>query len=431
MLRGDGRKPYFMLGMNELKRIFTNRNFLRLMLINLFFGMTEALLTLRTTFLSINGMSPSQIGVIFSVTNIIGTVAPLVGGALADRYFSRYQVFLVSLFGYAAVMTFMPLSAEISIGSGILSMILMPMIQMFHPVGSAMIATSSINAACSEEERVDYSMFRIWMSIGYTAANFLYTPLISMLGINAPFYVAFLFFASIFLLRKAVRTFETAPAVSCGTVPKEAAVNKKKLNFSGIFKNYYIMVFLVINIIFSAASNCFTYLSYVLEENGVDKSHIGTVAAIKVLGEVIIMLLIPRIKQYLSLSGLQLLAGIFLSMELLLMQFAKTLPSLALVEMVGGLGNGIAFCTAGLYVRTMAPKGLEATAFSLWTMGTSLGGIILALICGQIVDRYGVLANYWFGFGLEITWVALFLLSFLFGKWVLKKKNVMPMLRAQ
>jgi len=113
----------------------------------MFFGMTEALMALRATFLAENGLTPDQVGVIFSVTNIIGTLSPLIGGALADKVFTRYQVFIVALFGFAFTMAFMPLSAKLQIGSGILSMVLMPMIQVFHPVGSTMIATCSINMA--------------------------------------------------------------------------------------------------------------------------------------------------------------------------------------------------------------------------------------------------------------------------------------------
>ena len=210
----------------------------------MFFGMTEALMALRATFLAENGLTPSEVGIIFSVTNIIGTLSPLIGGALADKVFSRYQVFIVSLFGFAFVMAFMPVSAEIQIGSGILSMILMPMIQVFHPVGSTMIATCSINAVYRTKV-VDYSMIRMWMSIGYTVANLAYGPIIRALDINAPFYIAQIFFLAIFFLRKTMKETETVETVSERTEP----IDKSQLHFKDILKNYYIVTFIVINII--------------------------------------------------------------------------------------------------------------------------------------------------------------------------------------
>ena len=403
-----------------MKAVLTNRKFLRIVLINMFFGMTEALFALRTIFMSSKGLTPTQIGVAFSISNILGTLSPLMGGALADRFFSRYKVFVVSIIGYGLVVALLPVAGGLRIGGLLLAMALIPSLQLFHPIGSTMIATCTINATFSPEaEGVDYSMFRIWMSVGYTLANFCYTPIMKHLGVNAPFFVALAFFAALLALRASVKDFET--------VPESARVDKRRLNFRGIVGNYYIMTFVIINMLYAAAANCSTYLSYVLEEHRIDPSQIGTVAGVKVVGEVIILLLIPRIKRVFSLSGFQLVAGLFLCTELALMQFARDLVPIALVEMIGGLGQGISLCTAALYVRVMAPRGLEATAHSLWSMGTSLGGIILSYVFGRVVEAHGVLANYRLALGLQVTWLLLFLGTLLFGHYVLRRRNVVPM----
>jgi len=366
-------------------------------------------------------MSASQIGLVFSLSSVLGTFSPIIGGWLADRFYSRYRVFFVSVLGYAVVVALLPVSAGIRIGSTILAMVLMPCLQVFHPAGSTLIATCSINATYAHKG-VDYSMLRIWMSLGYTVANFAFTPIMKYLGVNAPFYIALVFFGAIIFLRKTMQEFESV------SIEGGAPADRHKLNYKGILKNYYIMTFVVINVIFAAAGNCSMYLSYLLADRAIDASQIGVVAAVKVCGEIVILLMLPRIKRVLSLSGLQLMAGAFLTAEMLLMQFAGNLLTVSLIAMLGGLGNGIALCTAGLYVRTMAPEGLEATAHSLWSMGSSLGGIILSFVFGRILDLYGVSANYWCAFGLECSWLVLFLGTLLFGRFVLKKKNAVPML---
>ena len=129
-----------------MKAVFTNRSLRNLMLINFLFGAADAVFALRTVLLSSHGMSPTQIGLMFSLTSIVGTVSPLVGGWLADKVFSRYRVFLLALWGYAVVVALLPVSADVRMGATLLAMVLMPCLQVFHPTGSTLIATCSINA---------------------------------------------------------------------------------------------------------------------------------------------------------------------------------------------------------------------------------------------------------------------------------------------
>ncbi len=79
--------------------ILKNRNLRQLALISLFFGFTEAMFSLRATFLAANGLNATQVGVVFSISGVVGTIAPLLGGVLADRFLTRYKVFIASLFG--------------------------------------------------------------------------------------------------------------------------------------------------------------------------------------------------------------------------------------------------------------------------------------------------------------------------------------------
>lgn len=394
----------------------------RLLFINLFFGAAESLMIQRATFLSANGLTPSQVGVIFSITNIIGTFSPLIGGALADKVLSRYKMYLISIVGFGLLLFFMPLSAKVRFGGMILSMIFMPMLQIFHPIGSTMIATCSINAVYTVRN-VDYSFLRLWMSFGFTIANLCSSPLIDAFGINAPFYLSISFFIIMFLLRSTIRKSETAPE----SERRAAGVSAGGGGFRTLFRNYYILSFTILAIIYAAAGNCYTYVNYFLKENEIDASRIGIVAGVKVIGEIIVMLLLPRLKHFLSLSGLQALAGIFLCAELVGMLFVKSLLPLLPIVMLGGIGNGISLSSAGLYVRAMAPRGLEATAQALWAMGSNLGGIVLSYICGRIIDTRGVIANYRFGLLLEGLWVLLFVATLLIGRYLLKKPSACPL----
>jgi len=415
-------------------QILTDKTLRRLALINFFFGMTEAVFAFRATFLAANGVTAAETGVIFAVTGVIGVLAPIIGGALADRFLSRYQVFLISLFGYAFVVGLLPLSAAIRIGAIICAMILMPMIQLFHPVGSVMIATCSVNAVMSRKH-VDYAYLRLFMSAGYTIANLAYTPLMKRFGVNMPFYVSLIFFAAIFFLKRSIKDSETVkPAPGFSEKEREknslergkAARDSDGTRFVDLLKNYYIVTFVIISVLYASAANCASFLSYMLGERGIDSANIGVVAGLKVVGEVIALLAMPYAKRRVSLSGFQFLAGAFLCLELLSNSLAGSFGAIIFSEVLGGIGNGIALGTAGIYVREMAPRGLEATAQSLWSVGTSFGSIILSVVFGRIVENRGIVANYRFGLLIQFCWLLLFAGTLLFGKYVLKKENICP-----
>ena len=402
--------------------IFRSRNLRHLALIGFFFGFTEAMFSLRAAFLAANGLNPTQVGLVFSITGIIGTIAPLLGGVLADRFFTRYKVFIASLFGFALTIGFMPLSAQVRIGSLILSMFLMPMLSFFHPMVSGMIQTCSINAT-NGLEKVDYSYLRAFMSTGYIISNLLCTPIISRYGINAPYYFVLIFFAVIFALRLSLKENETDRV-------QRRAVNKRNLRFSDIFRNYYVVSFIAITIFYSGAGVCAGYISYMIEYNGLDVSKLTLVSGLKVIGEVVVMLAFPLLRKRFSLSGLQILSGSFLLLELLLMVHANTLGEMIFYEIIGGMGAGIALSSTAQYLRVLTPPGLEATAASLWSAGTSLGGIILPFIFGIVIDRLGVIACYRVGSIMMGVWVLFFIGTLLFGKYVLKKENVCPIFLA-
>ncbi len=406
-----------------MKQVFTNRNLRQLVLVSLFFGFTEAMYSLRATFLAANGMNPTQVGVMFSITGILGTVAPLLGGVLADRFFTRYKVFIASLFGFATVIGFTPLSATVQIGGLILSMFLLPMMHFFHPMLSGMVQTCSINAT-NGLPGVDYSYLRMFMSLGYVISNVLCTPIMRHFGLNAPYYFVLIFFVGIFVFRKALKENETDRT-------QHGEIDKKNLPFSAIFKNYYVISFIVIAVLYAAAACCANYTSYMIAFNRLDTSSVTLVTGLKVVGEVAVMLCFPYFRKHFSLSGLQILSGICLFLELLLMTHAKTLSQMIFFEMIGGVGNGIALCSAGHYLRAMTPRGLEATAISLWTTGTSLGSILLPLVLGIVIDRSGVVACFTLGTVMEGIWVVLFIGTLLFGKYVLKKENVCPVFLAK
>ena len=94
-----------------------------------------------------------------------------------------------------------------------------------------------------------YSDVRMWLSIGYTVMSFAYSPLMDLFGVGAPYY-GFAFFAVIvFLLRKNLKQYDVK-------TEGKKSIPLKELQVSRLFKNYYLMVFIVINVLHCICAKC-------------------------------------------------------------------------------------------------------------------------------------------------------------------------------
>lgn len=392
------------------------RKIMPLQAMDMLFGMSQAVFAFRVLFLQTYGLNATAAGVVLCLASIIGAFTPSIGGLLADKFRSKHRVFIICLAGSAVVTSFVPLSATVNFVGTILAVILVPMMTIFMPPCMNMLESSSVNATY-HYPGTEYSHLRIFMSLGFTVANLLYTPLVKLFGINSIFYVCLFYYVSLLLLSGTLRQFETTP----GEIPEEALGAKpvRQLNVSRILKNYYLTIFLVINIAFSMSQSCNSFISYLLQKLHIEMAMTGVAAGIRVVGELIVLLLLPQAKKRLSLPLLQILACCLFMAEQLLYPVCRSIVAIVFVEILGGMGWGIAIGSAILYVRSMAPRGLETSTISFWTAGTSIGGVIAMLVCGRIIDTSGIYGIYRFAFFSELFWLAVFAGSYGIGKYML------------
>ncbi len=409
-----------------MKKIFSDKNLRSLLILNFLFGGTEAAMYLRSTFLKANGATAEETGIIFAVSGIIGVAAPIIGGLLADKVFKRYQVFLITAALYGLFIFLTPVSGQLKIGMMVCSFLVIPMYEVFHPVALGLVDTASINAS-NAVKGSDYSLIRLWMSLGFLLFNVLMTPLINTLSITSCYIVLGMLCVVSCFFTGIVKRNSGQEAVPDRSNEKFANKNLRA-DIKKLFKNYYLISFLLLCVIVTVAQVNTGYLNYLLVENDLPVSSIGLISGLKVTGEIIIMLLFPVLRKKISLSGFQILSGFLFMLQLLLQQFAKTVPEIILFEMIGGLANGMIISSVAHYLRALAPVGLEATAILLRVAAKNLGNGILSIVEGNIIDRFGILTCYRFSMDLELVFVVLFVFTLLFGKYVLKQENVCPIL---
>ena len=94
----------------------------------------------------------------------------------------------------------------------------------------------------------------------------------------------------------------------------------------------------------------------------------------------------------------------------------------------GGLASGITLGTTAVYLRQMAPEGLTTTTMSLCSITQNLGSVMSSLIGGLIIEQLGIFSLYKMALGCIMIWFVLYIGTWCFGRFVLKKEPPVPML---
>ena len=297
---------------------------------------------------------------------------------------------------------------------------IVPLLSVSEPATYGMIEASGVNATL-QNPKLDFSLIRVCLSIGYSLINFLYTPIVNRFGPTAPF-VCTLFFAVVLLsLSGTMRRFETM------TERKSRQGERGKLQFGRLFQNYFLMAFVMLNFVLSLGSHTQSYLYYLIDAIGLDGSLVGVAIGIRVVGEIIIMPLVPFMKRWISLPMLQVLACVFRMLQMILFIFCKNPIIILGGTVLNGFAAGVSLASTAVYLRMMAPEGLDTTTLSISTAMSNVGGIAINLLGGVIVDTLGVFSLYRLSLGFLFLWLVLYFGTWAFCVYVLKKKPPMPM----
>jgi len=226
----------------------------------------------------------------------------------------------------------------------------------------------------------------------------------------------------LFLFSGTLRGFETETEKAEGT-------SGQKLEIRRLFSSYFLVTFLILGLIQSVGLSNGSYLVFLMNERNMDTSLIGTAGGIRVVGEIVIMLSLPFIKRFVSLPLLQVVATsiniIQLSIYLTSRNPAVILAALAL----GGAATGITLGSRAVYLRSLAPEGLDTLTITLFSSMHAIGSVIMNLLGGVIIDTYGIYALYRLSLIFIIAYIVLFFATWAFGVKVLKKEPPLPLFR--
>ena len=385
------------------------------------FGLAQASNEYRVLFLENLGMTATQCGQVLAAASLLMAVSRPLAGVLADKLRSRRTVYISALILWIMALVSMLLTQHVRLAGFLLCAGIVPFLSVSEPVTYGMIEASGANASLMYP-KLDFSLIRVCLSIGYCAINFLYTPIVDRFGPSAPFVCTLFYIVGMLALSGTLRKFETVR-------PEErvAGTPRQKLELNRLFKNYFLVAFILLNFLTAIGGHTQYYLVFLLDTVGLDKSLIGVTTGIRVAGEIIIMPLIPLIKRRVSLPMLQAFTGVFTALQAVVFLTASNPYVILGATLLGGISSGISLGTTAVYLRMMAPEGLDTTTLSLSTVMGSLGGIIIDLTGGIVIDTLGIFALYRISLSVLVLWIVLYFGTWAFGVHVLKKTPVVPM----
>lgn len=392
-----------------------------LLIIFVLFGLASAFNEYRILFLKEQGLTATECGWILATASLLSAIARPLAGALADRLRSRYKVCIGALLSWIAILALLLFTQNVRIASFVLCAGIVPLLSISEPITYGMIEASGVNATVLNS-KLDYSLIRVCLSIGYSVINFLYTPIVNRFGASAPFYCTIVFAVGMLFLSRAVRSFETTDSTATGENSSE-----KRLDIKRLFSNYFLITFVLLSLLYALGAHTSNYLIYLLDEVGLDSSLVGTATGIRVLGEIITMPLVPFLKKKISLPMLQAIACSFIVLQVVLYLTWHDPYVVLGVTLLNGVAGGITLSTTAIYLRLMAPAGLDTTTLSLSTTMNNIGAIILNLFGGAVVDHLGIFTFYRLSLICLLLWLILYFGTWIFGTIVLKKAPPVPM----
>ena len=385
-----------------------------LMAIFALFGLAQACGEYRVLFLESEGLTATECGYVLAAGGLLAALARPLTGALADKLHSRRIVYVGSVISWIALLLLLLITKHARIATFVLSAGIIPLLSVSDQVTYGMLEASGVNATVMNP-KLDFSLIRVCLSIGYCGINFLYTPIVKRFGPMAPFACTLVFVVVLLLSSGCLSHFETVEE----SEPQQG--RGKRLEVGRLFQNYYLVVFVLLSLIMSLGTQTSSYVVFLIEALDMDTALVGLAAGIRVLGEILVMLMVPLLKRRISLPMLQVVAGLFCILQMIVFLTCKNPYMIMASIALSGVAYAITLSTTAVYLRAMAPEGLDTTTLSLTTATSSLSMVLMSILGGRIIDLYGIFALYRMTLGLLCLWIILYFSTWAFGVHVLKK----------
>ena len=317
------------------------------------------------------GLDGTQIGLINTVSPLVGIFSALLGGMLSDRFGKNRVLFVISCLGI--ILSTWGLAAA---GSFPLILLASSGIGLF--ISPLMSLLDSVTLRLLGDRRDRYGLYRVWGTLGFIVTSTTFGYLMDRWGYG----VLFIGYAAIFAL------FMFA---ALGLPDQPTAANS--LVFKGvkdiIGKPRWILFAVTSFLVWTATTGLVVYLNIFLKDLGSSDQLIGFTMAAAAVSELFIF---PFSALWLRKLGSTRLLVIGMIGYVLRMFFFSTLIHVAwgpAVNLLNAVSYAPFFIGSVAYASDVAPQHLKATSQGLLYAIMNLASVLGALVCGWLFDFAG------------------------------------------
>jgi len=324
----------------------------------------------------LSGVEIGAIGAVISITSVV--ITPLLGirfDSAANRPAFMSVLFLLAGAFFSALGLNLPFFILLILAAA-MSACWSPLVPMLDSI--------SFGARISGTTPRGYGGYRRWGSVGFAAASVAVGFAAGRAGLGVMFPAYFACALLLSLLAAGIPSDAApAPKARLGTDSIKALLKHENL---GMFLAFY-----VFNSVGSSA--CWSFRSIYLDSVGVPEHHIGLLAILPILAEVIIFTLGNRILSRWGTGALISTGALMSASRWWLMSSTDRIPLLYLVEILAGSGWALFFTGAIALVQNEVPQSQRGTAQILFfNSAGGVGAATGAYLGGWIFDHLGVVS---------------------------------------
>lgn len=373
------------------------------------FWASFAIMPFDVVFMRERGVGTTSIGLILSINSFIAIFGQPFWGFVSDWIKSTKKVFMLCFGVNAAIYIFLPFThTPLTIG------IVMTLATAFRSSANSLL-DNWIVASASEDNKLSYGAIRMWGSIGFAIVVFIYGKIIEGRTVTLIYPVFFLL---------SVLTIVLCIFIKQGGSTSMKHITVSELKPKKLFSSYYYMVFIAFIFLLNVPNGPGqTFIPNLLENAGGTREQYGLMMSIKAFFEVPFFMFGRRLLNKLGHVKLVIIGACIYMVQQFLFASASSPGQVIFAQAL--LGPAYSLFLLGLlhYVFDLAPGDLKATAQTMASaLGMGLSSIVGNYGGGIFIERFGLKEMYWVGGISDIIAIALFLLSFLLGRRVVKRK---------
>lgn len=338
-------------------------------------------------YLSAEGFSGTQVGIITSSGTAAAIVAGLLWGKIYSAASKKKNVLMIMCMG-AAFFGFMNMTVSAFILCAIIYSIMYFFQGPAHGIADAFVLAQSDN----------YPIIRGAGAAGYAVASFAVGKYAQANGLDSIFYI----YSVTFLLAAFFVSREKEPVLSSS--------EKIRVKTADLFKNRTFVKLLICAFFMTGTSISHnTYFGYLFRQEGGDVAGIGFAFFLMAGSEAVVMAAASRISKKAGTEKMLLFAIVLLSARFAFYGMGPGCSALLWTFFLQGLSGGIILMEIVKYFNKIVKPEMTGLAISIYyALGNNLSVVVSNLLGGIVLDLAGPQAVYMFFAAVNLTGAILY-----------------------